>query len=78
MKMESEMRTAQDYLTTIPKTVPEGRVVVHNHVRPARRLGTRGFRAWLAEPSADIERCDCGWAPELGAHYRVRNLPAGR
>jgi hypothetical protein len=61
-----------EYLKKIPASVPEGRVVVHNHVAPARRLGWRGFRAWLAKPNPDqLEVCPCGWARELGEHYRV-------
>ena len=49
-----------------------GRVLVHNHVRPAQRSGTRRFRVWEIDPSSRYEVCDCGWRPELGAHYRVR------
>ena len=50
------------------------------------RIGVDGFRAWIAAPDDDerigrafrdedpynVERCACGWAPELAAHYRVR------
>jgi hypothetical protein len=71
------MHTANDYLAgNIGRvTVPAGKVVVHNHVQPARVLGTRGFRAWLSAPDdPDIERCDCEWAPELGEHYRVARM----
>lgn len=67
------MNDRQD-LDRIPKQVPEGRIVVHNHIRPpTRRLNSRGFRAWL-EPADTPRRvvCGCGWAPELGEHYRVR------
>jgi hypothetical protein len=68
------------YLSGIPASVPEGRVVVHNHVRPPRLPGSRdflplgwnGFRAWLASPSKRLEVCDCGWAPKLTKHYRVK------
>jgi hypothetical protein len=63
-----------EYLSTIPSEdeIPSGRVVVHNHVvPPVRRLGTRGFRAWLADPSNRLVVCDCRWAPEIGVHYRV-------
>lgn len=61
------------YLPTIPTpdTVLYGHVVVHNHVRPARRQGARGFRFWLGHPGAGIEPCPCHWAPELGVHYQV-------
>lgn len=65
------------YLKRIPATIPPDRVLVHNNVRPTRRLGQRGFRAWY-EPAARSQRlaiCYCGWAPELGIHYIVP-LPA--
>jgi uncharacterized protein (DUF433 family) len=60
------------YIKRIPPTIPPDCVLVHNHVRPTRRLGQRGFRAWLALPSAALEICSCGWAPGLPEHYRVR------
>jgi hypothetical protein len=50
---------------------PPGMVLVHNHVRRIARSSTRGFRAWLQPPAANLVECDCGWRPELGAHYRV-------
>ncbi len=62
-----------EYLKKIPQQVPAGRVVVHNTVRPTRHLGSRGFRAWLDVPSPEIEVCPCGWASELGVHYRVKD-----
>jgi uncharacterized protein (DUF433 family) len=62
------------YLKRIPPNIPRNRVLVHNNVRPTRRLGQRGFRAWLAWPSTALELCSCGWAPELPAHYRVRRV----
>jgi hypothetical protein len=65
-----------DYLTKIPAEVPAGRVVVHNNVRPTRRLGSRGFRAWLDEPHKRLVVCECGWAPELPVHYRVTRADA--
>lgn len=64
----------REYLRAMPTRdqIPAGRVVVHNHVYPvARRLGWRGSRAWLAAPDDRLVACDCGWAPELGGHYRV-------
>jgi hypothetical protein len=60
-----------NYLSKIPTEVPAGQVVVHNHVQPTRRLGSRGFRAWLAPPNDQLVVCGCAWAPELGEHYRV-------
>jgi len=64
---------AESYLASIPSVIPAGQVAVHNNVRPTRRLGSRGFRAWLAPADAErLERCECGWAPELERHYRVK------
>lgn len=62
-----------EYLTRLPKEVPPGRVLVHNHVKPARPLGTNGFRAWLELPNPQkLEPCPCSWAPKLEQHYRVK------
>ena len=61
------------YLTDVPrKPLPEGRVVVHNHVIPAMPLGTNGFRAWTQTLTPQLEVCDCSWAPSLSQHYRVK------
>jgi hypothetical protein len=60
-----------DYLKHIAPTVPPGSVVVHNNVKPARQLGSRGFRAWLASSREGLVICECGWAPQLPEHYRV-------
>jgi hypothetical protein len=72
-----------EYLYRLPEQMTQaGEVIVHNHVRHAgRRLGSRGFRAWIAAPDDDprpgighsyrVLRCDCDWAPHLGPHYRV-------
>ena len=59
------------YLTKLPGAIPERQVLVHNSVRPARRLGERGFRAWLQVPDDRLEVCLCGWAFELGRHFVV-------
>ncbi|HUU24093.1 MAG TPA: hypothetical protein VMW68_00795 [Methyloceanibacter sp.] len=59
------------YLAETPKVAPDGTIVAHNHIKPAVKLGTRGFRAWLARPCDDYVRCDCKWAPHLPEHYRV-------
>jgi hypothetical protein len=66
-------KVAMEYLTELPASVPwDGTVLVHNTVTPTRRLGKRGFQAWLQAPDIGIESCSCGWAPELGPHFRVR------
>lgn len=68
------------YLSTMP--TPEdiaGRRLVHNFVRPTRRLGARGFRVWLTSTTdPTVTPCDCGWAPHLGAHYRVTEWGGNR
>jgi hypothetical protein len=65
------MPTAEQYITTLPEGVPEGKALVHNHVRPTHRLGSRGFRAWLAESSSELTVCHCGHFPEYKEHYVV-------
>jgi hypothetical protein len=59
-------------LRRVPRTIPEGLIVAHNHIRPAKPIGLNGFRAWLTEPSDKYERCDCGWANGL-EHFRVNS-----
>jgi hypothetical protein len=61
------------YPTRIPREaeIPPGLLLIHNRVRPARRQGTRGFRYWLAPADDRCVLCECGWAPEAGAHYRI-------
>jgi hypothetical protein len=57
-----------EYLIRIPRAVPEGRVLCHNHVRHGARtpIGTKGFRAWTTEtPPTGFVQCPCGWAHGL-------------
>jgi hypothetical protein len=63
--------------------IPDGHVVVHNHVtmtdkgKPRRdlRSGIGGFRFWHQKPDdqsrTEVIPCDCGWGPKLGTHYKV-------
>ena len=69
---EYAARVQMRYLSGVPKKVPPGRVVVHNWVRPAQRLGERGFRAWTQLPDERVVVCGCDWAPHLSEHYRVK------
>jgi hypothetical protein len=66
------------YLFHMPRKIPEGKVVVHNRVKPASPIGTNGFRIWLQSPSDDpmLVVCNCGWAPHLKSHYRVFGVGA--
>ena len=71
------------YLGRLPKAVPSGKILVHNHIRrPARSedIGVRGFRVWLQLTAYDddVVVCDCGWAPELGKHYITARLAERR
>jgi hypothetical protein len=64
--------SGKQYLAELPEVVPAHLVLVHNRVRPTRRFGARGFRAWLQSSDDSLVPCDCGWAAELGQHYRKR------
>jgi hypothetical protein len=71
---ERNLSFGKKYLTTMPLTIPDGKVLVHNQVFPvSKRPGTRGSRIWTQDWSdeAKLVVCDCEWASELGAHYRV-------
>lgn len=70
--LANEKGIVMAYLHLIPHSLPANKVLVHNQVQPASRLGERGFRAWLASLDAGrYERCNCGWAPKLQAQYRI-------
>jgi hypothetical protein len=70
---------AMHYLSSQPRRVPPGFVLVHNHVLRNRVLaglphpldgrGGWGGRAWLEEAplAARLARCDCGWLNRV--HY---------
>ena len=63
-----------DYVSKLPKPeeIPRGEILVHNEVYPVPRyIGFSGSRFYLANRGdAKDEPCDCGFAPELGTHYR--------
>ena len=70
--MKNPTTIKMEYLRTLPVAVPTGKVLVHNRVRPTRRLGSRGFRVWLTMPDvACLEVCSCGFACEVGPHFRL-------
>jgi hypothetical protein len=68
------------YLARIPKLKdgPAGVDILHNQIVPlARMIGRRCLRIWgqsLDESYPLFEVCSCGWAPELGKHYRVQGV----
>ena len=50
---------------TVPKSVPKGRVLVHNHVIHGTHwpCGVNGFRAWTStKPPPGFVPCPCGYA----------------
>jgi hypothetical protein len=54
-----------DYLEIIPKEIPAGKILAHNHIphSPTTWIGTNGFRAWFADnPPDGFELCPCGWS----------------
>jgi hypothetical protein len=63
-----------ELLATLPETIPAGRVLVHNPLRPlTRQLGYPGVCGWLCAPNPkDLEICPCGWASTLGTHFRMK------
>jgi hypothetical protein len=52
------------YVAQLPAVIPDDQVLVHNS-------------AWLepAPASKYLAVCPCGWASELGQHYRVSIFP---
>jgi hypothetical protein len=59
------------YLREMPKSVPDGKILVHNKSRPT----AHGFRTWLQPPSDNpsLVVCKCKWAPHLERHYRDKS-----
>lgn len=52
---------------SVPREVPEGRVLAHNHIRHTTRTGNgvRGFRCWTWPAGKQPDHfapCRCGWA----------------
>jgi hypothetical protein len=62
-----------DYLSTVPRSVPKGRVLIHNRVEAIAEdqpPGANGFRAWADKhPPDNAVVCNCGWSGL--PHYRV-------
>ena len=57
------------YLSRIPKKIPKGRVIAHNHVihGPDWPAGINGFRfwSWPADEMCEHDHfvlCPCGWS----------------
>lgn len=69
-----------DYLPNgpAPRNIPRGKVLVHNDMYhgspPGHEVGVGGFRAWWTDKAnlKGLKRCNCGWRPDIGTHYKVR------
>jgi hypothetical protein len=61
-------------------TIPHGKIAVHNSVahHVGQMSGEHGFRVWFDDPHENYIECQCGWRPDLGRHYQVRNHYDGR
>jgi hypothetical protein len=63
------------YLSTRPRMIPKGRVLVHNHTRHSKvtKVNLNGFRAWYQKPNETLEPCKCGWArlPHYVVNHKV-------
>jgi hypothetical protein len=76
-----DWRVVMRYLDVVLKLgqVPPDTAIAHNHGRIPGKWRRPGYIGWRieAEPIDDwgIEPCPCGWAPELGIHYRVKCAP---
>jgi len=68
-----DMRYCEPILPKAP--IPEGRYLVHNHVKPQRPLGRTDFRAWTQNSDENLVQCDCDFGgcknAGLHQHYRV-------
>ena len=65
---------------TVPYSVPEGRVLMHNQVLHDADTpsGTNGFRGWTdLKPLPGFVRCHCGWAYGL-PHYARSDVAVAR
>jgi hypothetical protein len=68
---------AKRFITGLPNSVAEGRVLMHNHVvhGPNWPTGPNGFRAWTDDqPPLGFIPCPCGWAslPHYAAEGHVQ------
>ena len=70
-QLKEQMRLSR-YLPYMPRSIPDGKILVHNRVKPVSPIGRNGFRIWLQPPSDEprLIVCNCGWAPHLEKHYR--------
>ena len=62
----AKKRTSR-YISYVPKTIPEGKILCHNGMipqTPDQKPGFNGFRAWVDNEtqSAKYGPCNCGWS----------------
>jgi hypothetical protein len=71
------------YAPSFPKniwTVPDGKIAIHNSAgrRAGQMSGEDGFRVWFDDHHENYVEGHCGWRPDLGIHYQVREHYKGR
>jgi hypothetical protein len=52
-------RNGMRYVSSIPKSLSPGRVLVRNHVLPQLPIGLNGSRAWTQRMHEDLMVCPC-------------------
>jgi hypothetical protein len=68
------MSVDRRYVAGVPRKVPDGWFVAHNHVAFRGSIGLNGFRCWLqsGKPAPPLVECRCDFAAGRGyTHYRV-------
>ena len=67
------------YVEVLPRAVPAGTYLVHNHLQPQKPLGRNGFRAWLAIKADNLVKCCCNFGGCRNSklhkvHYRAAGI----
>jgi hypothetical protein len=64
-KKESDERHYYVKSNTVPREIPPGMVLHHNHIAHTLRTPSdvRGFRGWFrTAPLPGFKKCGCGWS----------------
>lgn len=67
---QAKGRPKMKYIAHIPRTLPEGKVLVHSHILLQRPIGWNGSRMWIQDLDDTVALCNCGreWWTHL-PHY---------
>jgi hypothetical protein len=68
--LKRKARQKMKYIAHIPRTLPEGKVLVHSHILLQRPIGWNGSRMWIQDLDDTVALCNCGreWWTHL-PHY---------